>query len=234
MLATKTKVAYKAFGLSIISEIPLSELVQINGKVNSVDLEIEFADLTNLWLELSNPQSPFVIRENFVMFQVPNIATFCIQNGNKIFVSPLAEYDEDITRLYLLGTCMGALLMQRKIYPLHGSAIAINGKAYAIVGESGAGKSTLASAFLKEGYQLLSDDVIAVSLTKDDAIPYITPSYPQQKLWQESLTNFGMDTNQYRSIHGRETKYNVPVTSNYFNKPLPLAGVFELVKSENT
>ena len=174
MVATKTKVTYKAFGLSIISEIPLSELVEVTEKVNSVDLEIEFADLTNLWLELSNPQSPFVIRENFVMFQVPDVATFCIQNGNKIFVSPLAEYDEDIIRLYLLGTCMGALLMQRKIYPLHGSAIAINGKAYAIVGESGAGKSTLASAFLKEGYQLLSDDVIAVSFSPDESIPYIT------------------------------------------------------------
>ena len=57
---------------------------------------------------------------------------------------------------------MGAILMQRKILPLHGSAIAIDGKAYAIVGDSGAGKSTLASAFLKRGYQLLSDDVITV------------------------------------------------------------------------
>ena len=37
--------------------------------------------------------------------------------------------DEDIIRLYILGTCMGAILMQRKILPLHGSAIAINGKA---------------------------------------------------------------------------------------------------------
>ena len=61
---------------------------------------------------------------------------------------------------------MGAILMQRKILPLHGSAIAIDGKAYAIVGDSGAGKSTLASAFLNKGYQLLSDDVIAVSLSK--------------------------------------------------------------------
>ena len=60
----------------------------------------------------------------------------------------------------------GALLMQRKILPLHGSAVAIDGKAYAIVGDSGAGKSTLASAFLNKGYQLLSDDVIAVSLSQ--------------------------------------------------------------------
>ena len=78
----------------------------------------------------------------------------------------MKEADEDKIRLYILGTCMGALLMQRKILPLHGSAIAIDGKAYAFVGDSGAGKSTLASAFLSKGYKLLSDDVIAVSLSE--------------------------------------------------------------------
>ena len=128
---------------------------------------------------------------------------------------------------------MGAILLQRKSFPLHGSAIAINGKAYAIVGESGAGKSTLASAFLREGYQLLSDDVIAVSLSQDEGTPIVTPSYPQQKLWQDSLNNFGMDKSAYRSIYGRETKYHVPVTLQFFDQPLALAGVFELVKSEN-
>ena len=51
------------------------------------------------------------------------------------------------------------------------------------VGDSGAGKSTLASAFLNRGYQLLSDDVIPVSLSQNH-IPMVTPSYPQQKLWQ--------------------------------------------------
>ena len=60
----------------------------------------------------------------------------------------------------------GCNINAKKNFPLHGSAIAIDGKAYAIVGDSGAGKSTLASAFLNQGYQLLSDDVIAVSLSK--------------------------------------------------------------------
>ena len=78
---------------------------------------------------------------------------------------------------------MGALLMQRKILPLHGSAIAIDGKAYALIGDSGAGKSTLASAFLNKGYQLLSDDVIAVSLLNKKYCQLFIPSYPQQKLW---------------------------------------------------
>lgn len=231
MLKTEKKVVYKAFGLSIVSEVPLPELPHMdNHQVDSIDIEIKIEDLSTLWHELSDGQDEFVIRENLVMFQVPNIATFSMQEGKRISISPMEEYEEDMIRLWILGTCMGAILMQRKVFPLHGSAVAINGKAYAFVGDSGAGKSTLASAFLNQGYQLLSDDVIAVSLSPDNT-PIVTPSYPQQKLWQDSLNNFGMETSNYRSIYGRETKYNVPVPSKYFPNPLPLAGVFELVKT---
>jgi serine kinase of HPr protein (carbohydrate metabolism regulator) len=78
---------------------------------------------------------------------------FLIQEGRSIIVSPLEEYKEDVIRLYILGSCMGAILMQKRILPLHGSAVAIDGKAFAIIGESGAGKSTLASAFISRGFQ---------------------------------------------------------------------------------
>ncbi|PFE04354.1 aldolase [Bacillus cereus] len=232
MIHTVKKVVYKAFGLTLLSEIPLPELPQLNNYENEVDVRIETADLSKLWKELSSKKSAFVVEEELVMFQIPETATFCIQNGEKIIVSPMEGSDQDKIRLYILGTCMGALLMQRKILPLHGSAIAINGKVYAFVGRSGAGKSTLASALLSKGYQLLSDDVIAVSLSEDN-IPFVTPSYPQQKLWKESLDQFGMETTHYQPLFERETKYAVPVSSSFFNEPLPLAGVFELVKTEN-
>ncbi|MBJ7958966.1 aldolase [Bacillus cereus group sp. N28] len=232
MIHTVKKEIYKAFGLALLSEIPLPELPQVSNYENEVDVKIETADLSQLWEELSSPKSVFVVEEELIMFQIPETATFCIQNGEKIIVSPMKGSDQDKIRLYILGTCMGALLMQRNILPLHGSVIAINGKAYAFVGRSGAGKSTLASALLSKGYKLLSDDVIAVSLSEDN-IPFVTPSYPQQKLWKESLDQFGMETAHYQPLFERETKYAVPVTANFFEEPLPLAGVFELVKVEN-
>ncbi|MBO1579751.1 aldolase [Bacillus sp. XF8] len=232
MIHTVKREIYKAFGLTLLSEIPLPELPQVSNYESEVDVRIETADLSKLWSELSSKKSAFVVEEDLIMFQIPETATFCIQNGEKIIVSPMKGSDKDKIRLYILGTCMGALLMQRKILPLHGSAIAINGKAYAFIGRSGAGKSTLASALLSKGYQLLSDDVIAVSLSEDN-IPFVTPSYPQQKLWKESLDQFGMETTHYQSLFERETKYAVPVSSHFFNEPLPLAGVFELVKTEN-
>lgn len=234
MLYTVKNMMYTAFGLRVRSEIPLPELPeQLGESKDTADIMIEKNDVSKLWYELSSSPRMFVVTEKLVMFQIEDIAIFLIQEGKRIVVSPLPSYEEDIVRLYLLGTCMGALLMQRKILPLHGSTVAINGKAYAFIGDSGAGKSTLASAFLNRGFQLLSDDVIAVTLSPDEHIPFVTPSYPQQKLWQESLNKFGMESSDFRSIYGRETKYCVPVSSRYFANPLPLAGVFELVKTED-
>ncbi|MCS0788057.1 aldolase [Cytobacillus firmus] len=230
MIKTLNNVKYKAFGLGVLSEINMPELTQASEKDEGADIVIKVADLTNIWGPITK-QGKFIVSDNRVIFQVVNTAIFCIQNGKEIIVSPMQGSDEDKIRLYILGSCMGALLMQRNMLPLHGSAIAINGKAYAFIGESGAGKSTLASVFLKSGYQLLSDDVIAIS-SSQGGTPYVIPSYPQQKLWQESLHEFGMETGQFRPLFERETKYAIPVPNSFYKEPLPLAGVFELVKTE--
>ena len=193
MLDLTEKVVYKAFGLNVISDIPLPELpVIVNDGEQHIDIHIEIDDLSNVWSKLFTPDHSFVIKENLVMFQVPNTAIYSIQEGNKIVISPMRDADEDRVRLYIFGACISALLMQRRIFPLHGSAVAIHGKAYAIIGFSGAGKSTLASAFLNKGFQLLSDDV-AITFSQDEKKPYVTPSYPGQRLWQDSIKHLGME-----------------------------------------
>ncbi|MCR8871001.1 aldolase [Peribacillus frigoritolerans] len=233
MVEIVQNLGYRAFGLNLFSQIPLPEVPRLGISKDMSDVEIEYGDLSELWeKQVLLPKQKYVVEDHMVMFEVPGIAIFKIQEGKKITVSPISNSDEDHIRLYILGTCMGIILLQKKVLPLHGSAIDINGKAYAFIGDSGAGKSTLAAAFLKEGFQLLSDDVIPVSLSKDNR-PFITPSYPQQKLWQESLQVFGIEKKDYQPLFERETKFSVPVTSSFTNKPLPLSSVFELVKTEH-
>lgn len=222
---------YKAFGLNISSEIVLPELAQTI-QHESPDIVIKEANLLAVWNEHAQQNHYFHLQKDFILFQVPKVAIFQIKNGKEILVSPMSEADADQVRLYILGTCMGAILLQRKTLPLHGSAIMIDNKAYAIVGKSGAGKSTLASAFLKRGYNLLSDDVIPVTLSENNS-PIVTPAYPQQKLWLESLDAFGMKSDGYRPIIDRETKFAVPVSAQFADQPVPLAGVIELLKTDN-
>jgi hypothetical protein len=233
MIKTAKKSTYKAFGLNMISEITLPELTLSNLIGHDIaDVEIHTRDLSQIWTEAGGTDNSFIAKENNVMFHISDVAIYLIENGNEITVSPFADSNEDQVRLYLLGTCMGIILQQRKILPLHGSVIAIEGKGYAFVGDSGAGKSTLASAFLSRGYQLLTDDVIPIEFT-DEGCPIVVPSYPHQKLWQESLDQFGVESAQYRPLFGRETKFAVPVTSQFMSEPIPLGGIFELVKSDD-
>lgn len=226
-----SKTIYKAFGYSIQSDILLPELQQLDIPPINIDISIRYADLSERWLELSMLPKKYVVTENLIMFWIPNLAVFAVEGGTIITISPEKDADEDKIRLYILGSCMGAILLQRKILPLHGSAVVIDNKAYAFIGESGHGKSTLASSFIQRGFQLLTDDVIAVTLGPDN-IPYVTPAYPQQKLWQESLDTFGMNSDEFRPLFDRETKYAIPVASHFSTDTLPLAGIFELVKMD--
>lgn len=231
MTQTINRNLYTAFGHSIHSEIPLPEVQHFEASDHSADIVIRYANLTEKWLKCADPSRSYICTQNQFMFRVPDLAIFAVENGTTISICPDEGVEEDKVRLYVLGTCMGAILMQRKILPLHGSAIVINDKAYAFVGHSGHGKSTLASAFLQQGYQLLTDDVIAITLDHRH-MPYVTPAYPQQKLWQESLDVFGMNSNQFRPLFDRETKFAIPVESHFSTDTLPLAGIFELIKAD--
>ncbi len=221
---------YRIFGLNIKSKIVLPEAYEIHGIISEFDVEIE----------LNPPQEDcqdqlttanYRFDNGRFLFHVPETAIYSITSGTHITVIPYPGADEAKIRLFLLGTCMGVLLMQRGILPLHGSAVVIDGKVYAIVGESGAGKSTLAAAFVRAGYPLMTDDVIAVSLSHDSAAAIVYPSYPQQKLWEESIEQLGLHSHNYSSIYQRVNKYAVPIRSQFCREPLPLAGVVELIKA---
>jgi hypothetical protein len=233
MLVTNRKTVYHSFGLRIESEIPLPELppAELLDSAHMGTVTVTKSRNPLLWDDRKQLDKYFTVGDQQVLFRVPGVAVFCMSNGDSIAVSPYEPDAEDKIRLYLLGTCMGIILMQRRILPLHGSAIAIDGKAYAVVGVSGAGKSTLASTLLNRGYHLLSDDLIAVTLT-DDHTPMVMPSYPQQKMWQESIDRLGMSKADLQPLFDRETKFAVPVPSRFFSSPLPLAGVYELVTTE--
>ncbi|TMW70532.1 aldolase [Alteribacter natronophilus] len=232
MIETISRTSYQAFGFNILSEVTLPEAKETEVKQeNEADITIKIGDLTRLWEEHASSDRSYFVKEGLVGFKIPDVAIFSISEGREITVMPLADGVEDQIRLYVLGTCMGTVLMHRRILPLHGSAVEINGKAYAVVGHSGAGKSTTATAFLKKGFSLVSDDVIPVSMNQDGQ-PYVTPAYPQQKLWQESLLSFGESPELYRPLADRDTKYAVPVTSQFSKQSVPLAGVVELVKTD--
>src|SRR5690606_10479084 len=161
----------------------LPELVRPDSAaLEAADVRIRLADLSRDWSALPD-QRHLQVRGKDVFYLIPGAAIYRVRDGCEIAVSPFEDADPGLVRLYVLGSCMGALLLQRRMLPLHGSALAIDGKAYVIVGPSGAGKSTLAAALAARGQRLISDDISPIRWQEDEALPSVVPSYPQQKLW---------------------------------------------------
>ena len=103
--------------------------------------------------------------------EIDQVARYLVSGGCEITVEPHPAADAKDVRLFLLGSAMGALLHQRGVWPLHGSAVAIQHGAVLFVGAKGSGKSTLAGAFHQRGFQVLSDDVCAVTVGDDGMLP---------------------------------------------------------------
>ena len=97
--------------------------------------------------------------------------------ASRIWVIAPAGHSTEDTAPYLLGPIMGTVLRMRGVTCLHGSAVAIDNHAIALIGASGAGKSTTAAAFARLGYSVLSDDVLA--LTDCASRFLLRPAYPR-------------------------------------------------------
>lgn len=231
MDSVANKPTYQAFGMNLTSNIVFPELLAIRDENAAIDVEIEKKELTDCPFGVQLPDYQFTISGDSLIFHIPETGVFEVQSGRRVIAYTYPQCDDSRVRLYLLGTCMGAILIRRRIVPLHGSAVVIDGKAYAFIGESGAGKSTLAAEFLARGNSLISDDVIPV-ITDADQPPMIIPAYPQQKLWEESLERFDMTVSDHRPIVSNAKKYAVSVRSKFQTEPVPLAGVIEIVKHD--
>ena len=216
--------SYYAFALHIHSELAFPELLTSSNACPS-DLTITWGEVSSTGID-SDHQSKglfFQATQSTLWLHVPKVARFLVTNGNQIIIDPIEGADEDSIRVFLLGSCMGALLMQRNLFLLHGNAIKIGDHCISFVGHSGAGKSTLSGAFFKRDYSILADDVCAISPQGQ-----VIPSFPQIKLWFDAAKHLNIDTQALRKIRPHIEKFAVPLAHQYHADALPLKMVYVL------
>jgi hypothetical protein len=91
---------------------------------------------------------------------------------------------EDLTA-YLYGPVLGFILRAWGRLALHASCVRIGDSALLLAGDSGAGKSTTAAALAARGYQVLSDDLTALTMD-DGGHPLAWPSFDHLRLWPDA------------------------------------------------
>lgn len=202
-----SKYNYKVYGLCIGSELELPELTMVE------DPEV------NVTIELGNvPEHLPVIRGSGVLFEAaPNdflfkfegIGRYRVQNGNRITIQPEREALPSDIRLVLLGSSIGALLHQRGMLALHGSAITDGLQTVILTGSSGVGKSTLAAGLIELGYSVIADDISVIG--KNGQRQFIVESgIPHLKLWKDVLTHLNK-SDDLSKVRPHLEKFRMPV-----------------------
>jgi hypothetical protein len=172
---------YRAFGLTIGSDVRLDELAPQPDDSAPVDLQIVRSDLGE-----SIPPLGHYARFDFeaadgIEMMWPGAASVRIENASRVHIQPFEGAPESYLAFPLLGPVMGWMLHMRGLFVLHGSAVRRKGRSVAFLGDKTAGKSTTASAFIKGGWNLLTDDLLAVDCDGAGQ-PQIQPAFAQMKL----------------------------------------------------
>jgi hypothetical protein len=105
--------------------------------------------------------------------------------GNQVWARWSPPLTREDTVCYLLGPVLGFVLALRGRLCLHGSALAVGGRAFALVGASGAGKSTTAAALALRGQAVLTDDVLPLEACGEHV--HVLPGYPRLRLWPDAV-----------------------------------------------
>ena len=163
----------------------------------------------------------------FFRMAVPGVAQYLVEEGNRISIEPLAGASPEEIRLFLLGSSMGALLYQRGLFPLHGSAVETPWGAMIFVGAQGAGKSTLAAQFHRSGYRLLSDDICAVA-NRPEGLQAL-PALAQFRLCADAYERLGTPQGARFDVD----KFVVPMGEGYSPHPVPLRAIHILADHES-
>jgi hypothetical protein len=89
----------------------------------------------------------------------------------------------EAVRADIVGRVLALALHQHDVLSLHASAVSIGGNAIALLAPKMHGKSTLATALVRGGARLMSDDTVPVT---PEAIPMVRPGVHQLRLWKDS------------------------------------------------
>jgi hypothetical protein len=194
---------YKAYGLALSSDRPIPGLVPISSNNALHDVEIKLGALPS---GTSIHQGRKLRYASAFLTQAgePALQIWDVQDGEFLLVRYSDEVEFWLDRgcrtlwahwpgssslesalSYLLGPIMGLVLRLRGAVCLHASAVSMEDRSVVFVGSEGAGKSTTAAAFAKQGFSVLSDDIVA--LVEREQQFHALPAYRRINLWPNSV-----------------------------------------------
>ncbi len=219
----------QVYGLSIASDLDLPEL-HAAPTADAPDIRIEQGAVPELTERDPNNVRAYVDGEpGHLVLDFPDKLRVLVSQGTTITYSRYPGATDSELRLYMLGSAMGAILMQRGHIVVHGNALVLpqfDGAAICI-GDSGAGKSTTAIAMMQRGYRILADDVCPIT-----AEGIALSGMPRAKMWDDTAQQLRIDTSSLARLRLDEAKFDLPLDPSQRGEPEPARAFFELVPED--
>jgi hypothetical protein len=222
---------FSAYGLVIASFIPIPELTPLHresgGADTSADVTIEVGAVPD---HLSDPINVGIVYESSttqLLVRIPDVAKYWVSDGNRIVIEPSPDVTPHEVRVFMLGTCLGALLHQRGFLVLHASGIGTPDGAVLFAGVSGAGKSTLLAEMLRRGHRMMVDDVCAIAVGANGR-PIVLPSYPRTRLWGETALRLSIETSGLTRTRPTMEKFERQLPDQFWNQEATLGRIYHL------
>ena len=176
----------------------------------------------------------YLVKRGDVYLWWEDIGKVKISGGKQVTVEPIADLEDSETINlipFLLGPVMAMLLHQRGYLVLHGSSVKINGAAVAFLGHRGNGKSTTAIHLYKEGYPLVTDDILAIKFD-EEGFPVVYPGYPHARLNEDSYCQVKDNTDILTPIKTIAGKVFCDASNNFSPKPVTLKRIYVIEKGD--
>ncbi len=217
---------YKAYQLNIHADFPIPEF-PAGDETSIADVTIRHGAVSADLEKVSSKGVVYQASENQFLLKMDDIARYLVQNGNEIVIEPAPNCLESDVRVFMLGSCMGALLHQRSMLVIHAGAIKTEKGAVLFTGPSGIGKSTTVGEFLRRGYKMMVDDVCGVVLDAEGK-PTVLPGYPRTRLWMDSAKMLEQDVTGLERTRPEMEKFERQIPEQYYDQSAPLHRIYLL------
>ena len=220
------KYYYRVYGVNIESKIEVPEFEVIDSN-SDIDVKLSFGVVNEEIIDLITQGYRAKYEKQDMWFYIEDVAIFHIYNGDTVTIEPMGDKNNKMIKLYIMGSVMGMILLQRNMVAIHGGGIVIDGKGCIFTGQKGAGKSTITTALRKKGYKFIADDVCSINIGERNTINY---GFGYQKICEDAMEKLGYNLNDYEPFRGdlNVNKYIVPAFDEFTKEEVPLEALFEL------
>lgn len=147
------------------------------------------------------------------------------RDGTEIIWYEREDAIEELVRAIVLGPVLALALSLSGLLCLHGSAVAIDGRAAIFLGPKHHGKSTLATALTAAGAQLIGDDLIAIA---PGPPALVGPGVPSVRLWDDAVGALPMDAICNHVVRGVKTTASGFAHRAFTSGELPIDAIYLL------